>query len=93
MLSVDACIVPCVQYMQAQIPLKCPTASRLTIPLRHYETPHLPHYICGSLTNEHHHVSLHYTLQADEEDLQGGIELDGDDLLFNQAIDDFIQVR
>ena len=36
---------------------------------------------------------MHWSIQADEEDLQGGIELDGDDLLFNQAIDDFIQVH
>ena len=40
-----------------------------------------------------HNYCLHRLLQADEEDLQGGIELDGDDMLFNQAIDDFIQVR
>lgn len=32
------------------------------------------------------------SFKADEEDLQGGIELDGDDLLFNQAIEEFIQV-
>ena len=34
-----------------------------------------------------------YVFKADEEDLQGGIELDGDDLLFNQAIEEFIQVK
>lgn len=32
-------------------------------------------------------------LKAEDEDIQGGIELDGDDLLFNQAIEEFIQVR
>ena len=31
--------------------------------------------------------------KAEDEDIQGGIELDGDDLLFNQAIEEFIQVR
>lgn len=34
-----------------------------------------------------------HVFKADEEDLQGGIELDGDDLLFNQAIEEFIQVK
>jgi hypothetical protein len=40
---------------------------------------------------EYDESAIGYLSDADEEDLQGAIELDGEDLLFNQAIDDFIQ--
>jgi PDZ domain-containing secreted protein len=40
---------------------------------------------------EYDESAIGYLSDADEEDLQGKIELDGEDLLFNQAIDEFIQ--